>query len=61
MEEVNAELEPSSGSSKLYECSEWTTFVSKTGTKWKKSKTGLEETCVNESLLFGMRFFLLLL
>ena len=38
-------------------CSEWTTVISKTGTKRKLSKIGVEDTCVNynESLLVGMR------
>jgi hypothetical protein len=60
MAEVEAEFESSIVSSKCGEdeCSEWTTIVSKTGTKTKWSKIGVEDTCTNdnESLLVGMRF-----
>jgi hypothetical protein len=56
---VDAEFELSSASSKFGEdeCSEWTTVISKTGTKTKLSKIGVEDTCVNdnESFLVGMR------
>ena len=58
MVEVDTEVESSSVLGKVGEdeCSEWTTVVVKTGTKWKWSKIGVEETCINhkESLLVGM-------
>ena len=49
MVEVDTEFELSGASSKFGEekCSEWTTVISKTGTKRKLSKIGVEDTCVN--------------
>lgn len=58
MGEVDTEFESSSASSKFDEdeCSEWTTVLSKTGTKRKWTKIGVKNTCVNdnESLIAGM-------
>uniref|UniRef100_A0A8C7JIE4 Multidrug resistance-associated protein 4 n=1 Tax=Oncorhynchus kisutch TaxID=8019 RepID=A0A8C7JIE4_ONCKI len=55
MAEVDAKFESSSASSKVGEdkCSEWTTVVSKTGTKGKLSQNGVEDTWLNPLFRIG--------